>query len=325
MESGMTTDIDKDLPAGPQYDEVHAVISDLHLSAGATAQIYKGQPWYRRFGRWIGRQLFQGESLPEVSDSNPLEDFPDDAPLVAFTETLAERYSGRVTKLRLKLLGDIFDPHAVLWQGELGGPPYEEVGVYKMKQIIAAHPEAMDAWSRFLDQPNHYLDIYVGNHDLFLVWPRVQHRLARRLCGRDEAKLARLRFIDHKQNFRELDRGILYYHGMNSDAQNAIHRDRVILKDQYGIPLKREVLNEPYGSHLTMRLVYPIKLRNDLIGRLDNHRRIVRNAAIHAWGWTLYALSHDDLVVHLPRLFRALAHSAPVEHSGCGQNYRPGD
>ena len=273
-----------------EFEEIHAVVSDLHMSAGFRAQMNRGLSWHRRFGRTIARHVFKGEDHPAVSDINPLEDLPDDMPLAELTKELVRRYSGRAGIVRLKLLGDTFDPHAVLWAGGLGGPPHEAVAVIKLKKIMAGHPMAMNALADFVSQPNCRLDIFIGNHDLFLVWPQVQQRLIRRLAGNDPEKVKRIRFIGRKDNFRENFCGILYYHGMNSEGQNTVHAKTAILGHRFGKKLKRPVLNEPYGSHLTTRLVYKIKLHHNWIGRMANYRSIFRNAAIHDWGWVAYVL-----------------------------------
>ena len=297
----------KSTSTGLVYDEVHGVISDLHLSAGSQARLDRGLPWYRRAGRAVARILFQGERNPAVSEVNPLEDFPDDRPLVEFVRNFVDRYAGRAGKLKLKLLGDTFDFHAVYWNGRTGGPPHQAVAVVKLKRIMAGHVQAMDALSAFVRRPDCRLDFFIGNHDLSLVWPQVQRRLVRRLAGDDPEAVARIRFIGPEQDFRELDRGILYYHGMNAEAQNSVYPKTVFIRHQFGLKLKRPILNEPLGSFVASKLAYRIKLHHVLIGRLADYRSVFRNAAVHAPGWSLLVLA-TAVWTYVYHAFFALAH-----------------
>ncbi|MBN1585153.1 hypothetical protein JW899_02170 [Candidatus Uhrbacteria bacterium] len=272
----------------PEFREVHAVISDMHMSAGSRARMDRGFSWYRKFWHWVARMAFGGESHPAISEVNPLEDFPDDRPFDRFVRELVGRYAGRAGTVRLKLLGDTFDPHAVLWAGGFGGPPHEAVAVVKMRRIMSGHPTVMDALSWFLERENCLLDIFIGNHDLFLTWPNVRRRLVRRLAGRNVRKAGRIRFIGPESDFRETFEGILYEHGMDAEPQNRIKARAAILRYRLGRRLRNPILNEPFGSHLTTGLVYPIKLYHSWIGRLANYRGVFRNSVIHSWGWSFY-------------------------------------
>jgi UDP-2,3-diacylglucosamine pyrophosphatase LpxH len=127
------------------------------------------------------------------------------------------------------------------------------------------------------------------------------------LAGDDRQAASRIRFFGQPQNFQELDRGILYYHGMNAEAQNSIYPKSVIIQHQFGLPLKRPILNEPFGSFLITGLVYRIKMHHNLVGRLTDYRSIFRNSAVHDWGWSLYVLA-TTVWVYIYHVFFALAH-----------------
>ncbi len=281
-------DLEKERPAesGPVYDEVEVVLSDAHLSEGPILNVVrKPRPivraWRAVFGRQAEPRIMQ---LP-----NSLEDFPDDTVFVSFLDRIVEKH-GDAGVLRLRLMGDMFDFLAVPWHGELKDPPFESVAWSKMKRIIAGHTAFFDALAAFVRRANARLDIFVGNHDVHLVWPKVQACILDRLCGREEALRERVRFIDQRQGFRDIYRGVLYDHGMNAEVHTAIDRNNVILKTGVGgIHLKRPVLNQPLGNYMTIGLAQPLKLRNKLIGRMPTEKDIWLHAAKFNWKWGLYA------------------------------------
>ncbi len=280
----------------PQCEEANVVISDLHMSEGAGKNVVRRPSWRRRAWQSVKQFFFGVEAHPRVDPRNPLEDFPDDKVFVDFVDRIREKY-GRAGKLTLSLLGDTFDPLAVSWRGRNAEPPYEAIAVAKMKKIMAGHQAFFDALAFFIRQPNCFLDIYVGNHDLSLCWKRVQTRIARRIAGWDPALAAKIRFVDQSMGFRLKHRSVLYDHGMNAEAQNFVDPKKVIvthrfgLKDGgFGLKLRHPILNMPYGSYMTVGLLNRIKLYYPLVGRLCNYRGLVRNAALHRWGWSGYVV-----------------------------------
>lgn len=275
------------LPSPVSDEETVIVVSDLHMSEGVGAEIIGRPSWPVRAWQDIKRFWLGWESHRDIHKKNPLEDFPDDGPWVSFLDLLLAVY-GQVPRLTLKLLGDTFDPHAVSWRGAMTDSPFESVGVRKMHKIIAGHPRFFDALASFIRRPNCRLDIFAGNHDLFLVWPRVRRIIIRRLAGRDREARQRIRFIDQEHSFRELDRGVLYYHGMDAETQNTVDPRTVILRPKFGWFKGQALLNEPYGSLMNVRVVNRIKSYNPLIGRLVNYRGLLRNAAVRRWGWLFY-------------------------------------
>ncbi|MCO4760386.1 MAG: metallophosphoesterase [Myxococcales bacterium] len=90
--------------------------------------------------------------------------------------------------MELVLNGDIFDfdnitavpdepPADVNWLGEVRGLASESwMSVYKIERIIADHPVFFDALGRWVKH-GHALVFVMGNHDLELHWPDVQHRI----------------------------------------------------------------------------------------------------------------------------------------------------
>lgn len=269
-------------------DEVNIVLSDLHLSEGKTLIRTETLPFARRMWRWIRSLIGPVEPLREIEEKNPLEDFPHDEIFDAFVHKISERYAG-MPVLRLRLMGDAFDPLAVTWKGKFIDHPFEYVAEDKIRRIIEGHRVFFDALVRFLHLPNTQLDLFVGNHDQFLVWPAVQDMIRNRLCGEDPSLLAKLRFVDQDMNFTDVHRRVLYYHGMNAEPSNTINAEDCILYTRFGVKLDRPVLNMPLGSYMTIRVVNKIKMKNPLVGRLHNVASVWVNAALHRWGWNVYA------------------------------------
>jgi UDP-2,3-diacylglucosamine pyrophosphatase LpxH len=276
---------------GPaQVDEVEVVVSDFHISEGAAAAHGQDNRWHHRAWRAVKRFVFHYTSHPAVDPRNPLEDFPDDSVFVAFLNRITVEY-GDAPILRLRLLGDTFDTLAVRMNGEIEVSPYEDDAVTKMLRIISGHRDFFRVLGGFLKRSNARLDIFVGNHDLILAWPKVQETVVAAVCGGDEEAVGRLRFIDQHANFEDFHRGVLYTHGMGAEGQNAIDPKTVIIDHRFGIRLERPLLNIPIGTYVAAKLAYRIKQHNPLICRLSNYRSIVRNAPIHRWGWTIYTVA----------------------------------
>ncbi|HTM68985.1 MAG TPA: hypothetical protein VL426_06850 [Candidatus Binatia bacterium] len=272
----------------PPCEEIHVIVSDMHLSAGKVLQVRAKRSLRWRIVRAVKKAYKAVDPPPMREVPNPLEDFVYDDVFAAFMAKVSAQYGGAGV-LRLKLMGDVFDPLAVTWGGKLVDPPFETVGVYKMRRIMRGHATFFDALAAFLKAPNARLDVFVGNHDQFLSWPRVQQEIVARVAGGDESLAAKIRFVDQSMDFEELHRGVLYDHGMNSEAHNTIDPRTTILHDRFGQPLKRPVLNKPLGSHMTMMLASRLKLRNPLIGRMPTEWDIWLHAAKHQWSWGVFA------------------------------------
>lgn len=272
----------------PPLEEVSVVVSDMHLSAGKTLQVRVKRRLSWRIVRWVKGFFTDVEPPPVYEVPNPLEDFVYDDVFAAFVAKFVALY-GSADVLRLRLMGDVFDPLAVTWRGKLADPPFEAVSACKMRTIIRGHATFFDAIETFLKAPNARLDVFVGNHDQFLCWPKVQREIVKRLARRDPTIEAKIRFVDQSMDFSDQHRGVLYDHGMNAEAHNTIDPRTTILHDHFGQPLKRPILNKPLGSHMTVSLAGPLKLRNPLIGRMPTEWDIWLHAVKHKWGWGVFA------------------------------------
>ncbi|MDD5251354.1 MAG: hypothetical protein PHT12_01820 [Patescibacteria group bacterium] len=268
-------------------EEVHVVVSDLHMSEGVLRPIACAtSPWGRLMEK-VKCYIFGRETNPCVNPNNPLEDFPDDGIFVKFLNRIAERYE-TAGQLVLRFLGDTFDSLVVTWEGDYVEPPFEQAALVKMEKIIAGHPAFFDAVAEFLREPKRRVDFFVGNHDLILAWPAVQRCLIGRIAGEDDDIAARIRFVDQHQGFMDFHRGVLYSHGMESQVQNSPRPENTIVTHRFGRPLRLPVLNIPFGSRVYASVINRIKMNNPLVGRLTNYRDFVAEAALRRWGWTLY-------------------------------------
>lgn len=243
-----TQRLPKDAP-----EEIRVVLSDMHLAGGLI--------------------------LPN-GQRNTLEEFEADREFNIFIDQINERFS-RVGRVKLILLGDIFDSQAVLFKGKNTDTPYEAVHRYKMNQIIRAHPIFFDALIKFLSRPGRTVDFYIGNHDFFVEWKSVQEMITKRL-----AKVAplKIRFL-----YTEDYKGVHYFHG-NFEPHAATNMKQIYLTERFGITLKRPLLNYPYGTLMTVAIINRLKKKNRLIGRLRSHGAIWRDCLMRDWGFGVYAL-----------------------------------
>lgn len=274
--------------AGGPFEEVNVVVSDMHLSAGKTLTVRAAHTFRYKVAR-LARKIRGHAEPPDVVEvPNPLEDFLYDDAFASFVSHLVRRFAA-ADCLRLRLMGDVFDPLAVTWKGRLVDPPFETVAARKMRAIIAGHRVFFDTLASFVRLPAAKLDLFVGNHDQFLSWPRVQREIVRRVAGDDAAAASRIRFVDQSMDFEDADRGVLYYHGMNAEAHCHIDPKTTVLTEIFGKPMRRPVLNQPLGSHMTVELASRIKLYNELVGRTQTDRDVWVDAVKRRWSWAAYA------------------------------------
>ncbi len=274
--------------SGRKYDEVNVIISDLHLSEGPHVSLeYGGRRGLSRIWRSLLHRLFKRGSKHETIN-NRLEEFHYDSEFADFLQLTATRYR-ECGCLRLRLLGDIFDPLAVSWGGQYQDPPYEDVAVAKMQRIIEGHLEFFLALSEFVSQPNCRLDIFVGNHDLFICWFKVQKLLRQVIAGNDAELNCRIRFIDYGKSFRVKERGVLYEHGNFAEPHNSVSPEDTIVADVLGAELRHPILNHPYGNYMFVDMVTRLKNSNQLVGRVRSDRRVWNHAFRYRWVWGLRA------------------------------------
>lgn len=254
----------KDLP-----EEVLINLSDLHLG--------------------------EGPRLPN-GKRNLLEEFGRDREFAAFVREMQEKYKD-VPRLCLQLDGDIVDSQSVLFFGRNYDIPYEAVGKYKIKRIIRAHPIFFNALSWFLSIPGRTVDYFKGNHDFFVEWLSVQRLIVKRITKGDKELEDKIRFLDSEDH-----RGVHYFHG-HLDPASATNYNEKFITHRFGLPLKRPVLNYPYGTFLTIEYSNVLKPLLPHIGRLRKNSYIWKYSLLKDWGFGLRALALWVWVLIYNRVF----------------------
>jgi UDP-2,3-diacylglucosamine pyrophosphatase LpxH len=138
----------------PQHDELH-VVSDLHIGGAPDFQVMNRGGRLAGFIRWVA----------------------------------AQRPEGRVA---LVLNGDVIDSLAEDISGYVA--VHDAVPMLHRMFKYDAFRVVWDALAHFVKQPNRTLVIVIGNHDIELAFPPVQHAIVSRLTGDDLAARARIEF-----------------------------------------------------------------------------------------------------------------------------------
>ncbi|MFC1787784.1 hypothetical protein ACFLZY_01035 [Patescibacteria group bacterium] len=219
---------------------------------------------------------------------NPLEDFPYDQHFADFLALLLKTYP-RVKVLRLRLLGDTFEPQAVKYKGRYFAPSTERVGVAKIKKIFQGHPVFIKALVYFLSFSHTLVDFLDGNHDLCLIWPKVQELIRDRLSQGDQLIAQRIQFISQTSAGQHDYRDVVYTHGHNAELSTKVHHGQEIITHHRGRKLKEPILNEPIGSYMSMLLVNQLKLRNRVVDRTRRERETWIYSALYRVGWGFQA------------------------------------
>jgi hypothetical protein len=171
----------------PRYDELH-VVSDLHMGGGRGLQIFKQGKRLANFIRWVGKQ----------------------------------RPHGRVG---LVLNGDVIDSLAE----DIGGYMATSDAVIMVERIIddEAFCPVWEALGHFIGVPGRALIVVIGNHDLELALPAVQHTIVDRLAGEDVAARGRIAFATAGAGYACMvgTARVFCIHGNEVDSWNVVDYD----------------------------------------------------------------------------------------------------
>lgn len=281
----------------PKAKEVSFVISDLHLGEGAQSSLeeFKHHP--------AGLDICD-TGLDHVLD----EAFCD------FINCIVNDYRG--AKICLKLLGDTFDPLAVELDGKAEVLLYEEDDLRKFRAIANGHPRFFSALRLFCLQPDCFLQVFVGNHDLFLAWPEVQKEFLGMVSPGQFEKVKFMYSLD--------EMGVYYEHGATEphdrfDPKKLIIRQADLLEllkkenlenllHSGQIPL-RETLNVTQGHYLSVGLSNALKKANYLIGRMHIHGFVWKDAAMRIFRRSWYRRRSFVLVAAFNLIKTFIVHS----------------
>lgn len=219
--------------------------------------------------------LCEGTLLPDGSP-NLLEDFEHDDDFAVWLRILHTQFTDR--RADLNLMGDIFDPLQVRFLGEFKDPPEEPAAVYKMKQIIKGHPRFFEALSWWVGQ-GRSLRFFIGNHDAFLAWPRVQELLQSTIAPERPESVSTVPRFTYEGTYCD--------HG-NRDPLERLNWDELFTE----LPgTKVRVLNMPDGAPLVVKLVNALKLRNKYTGRLEKHAALYLDTIFRNWTFFRFTVS----------------------------------
>jgi UDP-2,3-diacylglucosamine pyrophosphatase LpxH len=234
------------------------VISDIHLGAGT---IVKGM-------------------------RNYLEDFHYDQEMVEFLDFFS---SGEYLNAKVELVinGDLFDllavPFVEYFDDEFWS---EEASLEKLKLIIKAHPEVMEALGKFISHKNKKIIYIIGNHDAELVHPRLQDYVFKQF---DEK--VREHFSIRMGNEGEFCpvEGVLIKHGHEYEVAHQFEPSEVIQTDELG----NKYMIPPWGSYYVTRVLNKFKEERDYINAIRPIKKALINGIIYDTFFTIrFILAH---------------------------------
>ena len=207
------------------------VISDLHLGAG----------------HYVDGKV------------NFLEDFHHDKELVEFLQYYSEGdYSQHEVELIIN--GDFFDflavPFVPYFDDEFWS---EDAAIDKLKMILSAHPEVMDAIDIFLSKKNKTITYIIGNHDGELAFPKVREYFINQLSNENKEH-----FKFYLDNEYEPVKGIIIKHGHEYEVAHQFDNYDSVVEDPNG---KRFYI-PPWGSYYVMRVINKFKEEKDYINQV---------------------------------------------------------
>lgn len=222
------------------------VISDVHLGAGA----------------YVGNRR------------NYLEDFHYDRELVEFLEYYSEGdYASRDVELVIN--GDLLDflavPYVRFYDDEFWS---EEAAMEKLKLILKAHPEVIEAFGNFLKCKNKKMTYIIGNHDAELVFESLRSFFIEQLP--EEARENFSFFMDHSGEYQPVA-GIVIKHGHEYEVAHHFHYENSIVSDENG----RKYFIPPWGSYYVTRVLNKFKQERDHINAVRPIRKFMINGLIY--------------------------------------------
>lgn len=227
------------------------MLSDIHLGAGV---------------------VFDGKR-------NPLEDFHYDKELVDFIQYYQKGEYGK-REVELIINGDLFDflavPYVRYFDDEFWS---EEAALGKLKIMIAAHREVIDALVQFSSMKKKKLIYIIGNHDGEMILPRVK----KYLCD--------LFVVDGKKNIQIIfdkkeyspAKGIVLMHGHEYEAVNRIDHSKCVVQNEKG----KRLFMPPWGSFYVCRVINRFKKERPHVNAVRPVKKFIINGLIYDTLFTL--------------------------------------
>lgn len=211
--------------------KVVLVISDLHLSAGVN---YKGR-------------------------RNYLEDFLFDKELVEFLEYYSkDQYSNKEVELIIN--GDFIDFLAVPFINYFDDDFWsEEAAIEKLKIIMNAHTEVIDALNKFLETKNKKIIYIIGNHDAEFAIDSVRDAFEGFLTNK-----AKKNFSFYLEGEYRPVEGIVIKHGHEYEIAHQFDLEKSVVKSSDG----RKFFVPPWGSYYVIRVVNKFKEERSYVNQV---------------------------------------------------------
>lgn len=222
------------------------MISDLHLGAG---HYIDGKP-------------------------NVLEDFHYDEELVEFLKYYSEgEFANRTVELIIN--GDLFDllavPFVPFFDDEFWS---EEAALEKLKLILDAHKEVIQAFDNFLSQKNKTITFIIGNHDGELIFPSLQEHLLSRIS---EANRCKFIIMAPEDGEYTPHKGVRIKHGHEYEIANNFKPSDSMIEDNKG----KKYFLPPWGSYYVIRVINKFKEQRDHINAVRPIKRFLINGLIY--------------------------------------------
>lgn len=221
------------------------VISDLHIGAGVVVDKRK----------------------------NFLESFYYDKELVDFLEYYSTgEYAGRQVELIFN--GDIFDLLAVPFVRYFDDEFWsEEASLEKLKLILSAHPEVVQAMISFLSTKNKKIVYILGNHDSELVFKSLRDYFLNLFPEKCRECFEIL--IEHEE-YSPI-KGVVLKHGHDFELAFHHYPKEAIVEDNDG----RKYFIPPWGSYYITRVLNKFKAERRHVDSVRPVRKFIINGLIY--------------------------------------------
>ena len=236
------------------------VLSDLHLGGGASIN----------------------------NRRNPLESFNYDKELVEFLEYhSSSEFLNRDVELILN--GDVFDflavPFVKFFDDEFWS---ERASLDKLKIVLEAHPEVIEAFSKFCECKKKKIVYVVGNHDAEMVFDSLQEYLLSKLTEKAREKF--LIILEQNGEYKPVE-GIIIQHGHEYDISNHIDFKNAFIEDELG----EKYFLPPWGSYYVTRVLNKFKEEKVEIDAVRPIKKFLINGLIYD---TLFALRFFSATIY---------------------------
>ena len=197
---------------------------------------------------------------------NFLEDFHHDRELVEFLDYYsAGDYQNRPVELIIN--GDFFDFLAVPFVPYFADEFWsEEAALNKLKIILKAHPQVIDAIDRFLCQKNKRIVYIIGNHDGELIFEGVREHFIQSL-----SELARANFSFYLKGEYIPVEGIVVKHGHEYELAHNFDIKKSLVESPDG----RKYFIPPWGSYYVTRVINKFKEERSFVNQLHPIRTFI--------------------------------------------------